>query len=71
MRLFEAGLADLLLPGGALILAGILAEQAEGVRSAAAGRGLEFIEQRQMGDWVALVFRSPAMGRITRPVRSG
>ncbi|MGD0611650.1 MAG: 50S ribosomal protein L11 methyltransferase [Anaerolineales bacterium] len=57
LRLIDAGMADLLAPGGALILAGILSEQAEAVRSAAVGRELDFLEQRQMGDWVALVFK--------------
>lgn len=57
LRLFDAGLADLLTPGGVLVLSGILAEQAEAVRSAAAARGLYFLDQPQRGDWVALVFK--------------
>ena len=54
IRLFDGGLADLVEPGGEIILSGILAEQAEKVREAASARGLAVNEQRQMGDWVAL-----------------
>jgi ribosomal protein L11 methyltransferase len=54
IRLFEAGLADLVEPGGALVLSGILSEQAEKVIEAAQAKGLVVTEQRQMGDWVAL-----------------
>lgn len=55
IRLFDAGMADLVEPGGVIILAGILVEQAEGVRAAAESKGLIFRDQRQSGDWVALV----------------
>jgi ribosomal protein L11 methyltransferase len=54
IRLFDAGLADLIEPRGAVILSGILSEQAEKVREAAQAKGLVLTEQRQMGDWVAL-----------------
>ena len=57
IRLFEAGLADLVEAGGAVILSGILFEQAEKVREAAQAQGLVLTEQRQMGDWVALACR--------------
>jgi ribosomal protein L11 methyltransferase len=57
IRLFEAGLADLVEAGGAVILSGILSEQAEKVREAAQAKGLVLTEQRQMGDWVALTCR--------------
>ncbi len=57
IRLFEAGLADLVAPGGLLALAGILDEQGPSVRTAAEAKGLSFVEQRQMGDWIALVYR--------------
>jgi ribosomal protein L11 methylase PrmA len=50
-------MADLITPGGNIILAGILAEQADSVRLSAEARGLKFIEQRQIGDWVALVMQ--------------
>ena len=55
IRLFDSGLADLLEPGGDLILSGILQEQAQSVVEAAQGKGLMLQEKRQMGDWVALV----------------
>ena len=54
IRLFNTGLADLVAPGGILILSGILVEQADAVISAASAKGLTLIEKRQMGDWVAL-----------------
>ena len=57
IRLFGAGLAELVAPGGLLILSGILAEQSGSVRSAAEEHGLKFVEMRQMGDWVALMFQ--------------
>ena len=54
IRLFGMGLADLVAPGGSLILSGILAEQSASVQSAAEAQGLKLVEKRQMGDWVAL-----------------
>jgi ribosomal protein L11 methyltransferase len=54
IRLFDAGLADLLDADGVVILSGILREQAQSVIAAAQAKGLELNEQRQMGDWVAL-----------------
>lgn len=57
IRLFDAGMADLISPGGVIILAGILAEQGESVRQAAEEKGLVFVEERHSGDWVALVMK--------------
>jgi len=54
IRLFDAGLADLIAPRGEIILSGILAHQAENVIEAAQAKGLKRRDQRQMGDWVAL-----------------
>lgn len=54
LRLFEAGLAELLTPGGRLILSGILQEQREAVLTAARERRLRLVEERSQGDWVAL-----------------
>lgn len=48
-------LAEKLAPGGYLISGGILAEQAHAVEDALTDAGLTVIEQRQEGDWVALV----------------
>jgi ribosomal protein L11 methyltransferase len=55
IRLFNMGLAELVAPGGVLILSGILADQAEGVISSAEAYGLKLAEKRQVGDWVALL----------------
>jgi ribosomal protein L11 methyltransferase len=57
IRLFDAGMAELVEPGGVIILAGILAEQADSVIDSAGSHGLTFVEKRQSGDWVALVCR--------------
>jgi ribosomal protein L11 methyltransferase len=57
IRLFGMCLADLVAPGGTLILSGILAEQAESVQSVAQEHGSKFVEKRQMGDWVALLMK--------------
>jgi len=57
IRLFDAGMGSLVEPGGVIILAGILAEQADGVIASAGKHGLTFVEKRQSGDWVALVCR--------------
>jgi ribosomal protein L11 methyltransferase len=57
VRLFDGGLADLVAPDGALVLSGILQEQADSVIAAARGKGLELVEQKQMGDWVALLVK--------------
>ncbi|MFZ1040655.1 MAG: 50S ribosomal protein L11 methyltransferase [Anaerolineales bacterium] len=55
IRLFDAGLADLIEPNGAIILSGILQEQSQSVMEAAQAKGLRMNEKRQMGDWVALM----------------
>jgi len=54
IRLFDAGLADLLETPGKMVLSGILVEQAPAVIEAAEAKGLRFIEQIQQGDWVAI-----------------
>ncbi len=54
IRLLDAGLADLVEPGGALILSGILQEQEQKVIEAAQAQGLVLNARRQVGDWVAL-----------------
>jgi ribosomal protein L11 methyltransferase len=55
VRLFDAGLADLLTWGGAIILAGILEHQAQTVSEAGEAHGLELLEERHSADWVALM----------------
>ena len=54
IRLFDAGLARLIEEDGAIILSGILREQAQSVIDAAQAKGLRLNEREQMGDWVAL-----------------
>jgi ribosomal protein L11 methyltransferase len=55
IRLFEAGLADLIEDKGVIVLSGILNEQAQSITEAGQAKGLRMNERRQMGDWVALV----------------
>jgi ribosomal protein L11 methyltransferase len=54
IRLFEAGLAELIEERGTILLSGILQEQVQNVIEAAQAKGLGMNEQKQMGDWVAL-----------------
>lgn len=54
VRLFDAGLAELVEAEGALILSGILQEQKKSVLEAAQAQRLHLTEWRQRGDWVAL-----------------
>jgi ribosomal protein L11 methyltransferase len=54
IRLFDAGLADLVEPNGEIILSGILDHQAESVIAAGEAKGLKRNDQRQIGDWVAI-----------------
>jgi ribosomal protein L11 methyltransferase len=58
VRLFNLGLSSLVSPGGVLILSGILADQVEGVISAAEVHGLKLVEKRMITDWVALLLQS-------------
>ncbi len=55
IRLFDAGMADLIASGGKIILSGILAHQADDVAAAAQKYGLRLVEKRQIADWVALL----------------
>jgi ribosomal protein L11 methyltransferase len=55
VRLFEGGMANLIEPGGVIVLSGILEEQAQTVIEAAQAHGLVLTGRKQMGDWVALL----------------
>lgn len=55
IRLFEGGMADLIAPGGSIILSGILEHQAGDVIAAAQKYGLRLVDRRQIADWVALL----------------
>jgi ribosomal protein L11 methyltransferase len=54
IRLFDAGLADLIEEHGAIVLSGILFEQEQSVIEAGQAQGLRMNARRQSGDWVAL-----------------
>ena len=54
IRLFSDGLADLVEPGGMVILSGIMQGQEQSVLDAAQAQGLVLSEREEMGDWVAL-----------------
>ena len=54
IQLLDAGLADLIAPGGLAIFSGILAEQEQDVLAALERAGLRLGGRRQIGDWVAL-----------------
>ncbi|MBE0409796.1 MAG: 50S ribosomal protein L11 methyltransferase [Anaerolineales bacterium] len=56
VRMLADGLGKTLTPGGSLILAGILVEQAVEVITAALGQGLRLVNENHMGDWIALSF---------------
>jgi ribosomal protein L11 methyltransferase len=58
IRLFDAGLAELIEADGAILLSGILQDQAQNVIEAAQARGLNLKERKQIGDWVALAMSS-------------
>ncbi len=55
IRLFEAGMAELVEPGGFIILAGILEHQIDNVMAAAQRHGLKTVDHRQINDWVAIL----------------
>jgi ribosomal protein L11 methyltransferase len=57
IRLFDAGMADLIAPGGAIILSGILEHQVNDVVVSAKKHGLKLADKRQIADWVALLCR--------------
>src|SRR5215216_5478463 len=54
VRLFEAGLADLIEDQGAIILSGILQEQEGRIVEAGQAKSLRVKDRRQIHDWVAL-----------------
>ena len=54
IRLFDAGLADLVENDGMLILSGIMQEQEQNLIEAGQAKGLRVNGRMQMGDWIAL-----------------
>jgi ribosomal protein L11 methyltransferase len=53
IRLLDDGLAGLVLPGGRLILSGILEERENEMLAAVGRHELTVIDRRQVADWVA------------------
>lgn len=60
IMLLNDGMAELIAPGGRLILSGILEERVPEMLDALDRHHLEIIEQRQMGDWVAFTVQRAA-----------
>lgn len=58
LRLFDAGMADLVEPGGVLLLAGLLDSQRDQLLARAEQAGLTLIEETGINDWVALALRN-------------
>jgi ribosomal protein L11 methyltransferase len=57
IRLFHDGLSELVQNDGTLVLSGILDKQAEDVLKVAESYGFHLIEQREINDWVGLIFK--------------
>ncbi len=55
IQLVEAGLTELLYPGGVGIFSGILQEQEDDVRACLERKGMRILQRRQQEDWVALL----------------
>lgn len=64
VRLLDEGLGELVVPGGWLVLSGILAEQSSEVEAALARHELKLVRHKQSGDWVALAAQRT---RLTSP----
>ena len=60
IRLFDDGMADLVTPGGTILLSGILESRLDEILLKTAEVGLELVEQIAVKDWVGLAFHKPA-----------
>ncbi len=58
IRLLDAGLHQLLSPGGTIILSGVLDHQADDVIKACERKDLQLVEKIQSQDWIALALRA-------------
>ncbi len=54
-------LTEPLAPGGQLILSGIIEERSDIVLDAIERHGLQLVERKQEGDWIALIVRQNGM----------
>jgi len=59
IRLFNAGMADLVTPGGTILLSGILDTRLDEIMETTSELGLELLEKIMMKDWVGLAFHKP------------
>lgn len=59
IRLFDAGMADLVEPGGTILLSGILDNRVDELLETTTKLGLELLEQIMMNDWVGMAFHKP------------
>ena len=59
LKLLDQGLTDLVAPQGRLILSGILQEQAQTVLDSTGQLGLQLVQTKEEGDWVALLLKKP------------
>ena len=57
LRLFDAGMADLVAPGGQLLLSGVMDIQRDKMVQRAQTAGLKLVEETTNKDWVAFVFQ--------------
>ena len=64
MKLLDAGLVDLIAPGGKLILSGILEEQMGDMLSKLDRFELKEVERRQIEDWVAIAVTREDVGTL-------
>ena len=57
IQLFDAGLAELVEPGGKLLLSGILEGQSAEIEEAAQKSSLKLIHKLQQEDWISLAYK--------------
>lgn len=58
LKLFDDGMAELVAPGGVLLLSGILVEREPEIQAALKNHNLLIVERLQMDDWVGLAVKS-------------
>jgi len=57
-ELIDFGLIQAVRPGGIVILSGIMENQADAIQAKCESLGAKILENRQQGDWVALVIKT-------------